>query len=226
MSVSSLGGLRRGQRLTRQESREVTRSRLLEAAGDVFAERGFGGASVELISERAGYTRGAFYSNFSDKDEALLALLEERSRQSIREISALLSANADPSAFIDSLRTRGEQRRKMQDRRSGLLAAEFWLYSLRNPKARRMLAQHQGHLRAAYASAIETVFAELDIAAPAPINNLAAVMMALDEGIFAQHWIDPDAVPAEIFYDTLDLLISSAVALHERQQAGPHLKPL
>jgi AcrR family transcriptional regulator len=49
--------------------RQATRERVLEAAGEVFAERGFHGASVEDICERAGFTRGAFYSNFSSKDD-------------------------------------------------------------------------------------------------------------------------------------------------------------
>ncbi|NUR95181.1 MAG: helix-turn-helix transcriptional regulator, partial [Kribbellaceae bacterium] len=56
--------------------RSNTRARLLEGALEVFAERGFHGASVEDICERAGFTRGAFYSNFGSKDELVLALFQ------------------------------------------------------------------------------------------------------------------------------------------------------
>ena len=49
--------------------RAETRQRLLDAALLVFAEDGFGRVSVEDVCERAGYTRGAFYSNFSSLDE-------------------------------------------------------------------------------------------------------------------------------------------------------------
>ena len=52
----------------------------MAAAVRVFAERGIIGASVEEICEAAGFTRGAFYSNFADKDELVLALI----RQTIR----------------------------------------------------------------------------------------------------------------------------------------------
>ncbi|WOF23608.1 helix-turn-helix domain containing protein [Microbacterium betulae] len=55
-------------------SRENTRARLLDAAAEVFAEVGLGEASVERICERAGFTRGAFYSNFASKDEMFLQL--------------------------------------------------------------------------------------------------------------------------------------------------------
>jgi AcrR family transcriptional regulator len=53
------------ERLSRAEQQQRTRAALLDAAGEVFAERGFQGASVEAIAERAGFSRGAFYSNFS-----------------------------------------------------------------------------------------------------------------------------------------------------------------
>ena len=55
--------------------RARTRERLMDAATEVFSENGFGGASLELICERAGLTRGAFYYNFSSKDELFLAAM-------------------------------------------------------------------------------------------------------------------------------------------------------
>jgi AcrR family transcriptional regulator len=60
--------------------RAQTQERLMAAAARVFAERGIIGGSVEEICEAAGFTRGAFYSNFADKDELVLALI----RQSIK----------------------------------------------------------------------------------------------------------------------------------------------
>lgn len=65
-------------RLSRAEQREVTRERLLDAAAEVFAEHGVDGASIDDIAARAGYSRGAFYSNFSDKTELLIALCDRR----------------------------------------------------------------------------------------------------------------------------------------------------
>ena len=56
--------------------RAATRERLIDAAIDVFAEKGVLGASVEEICEAAGFTRGAFYSNFDDKDDLCVAMLQ------------------------------------------------------------------------------------------------------------------------------------------------------
>jgi len=71
--------------------RSQTRERLIDAAVTLFAEKGVLGASVEEICERAEFTRGAFYSNFSDKDELCLAVLR---RQAARELAATEKAVA------------------------------------------------------------------------------------------------------------------------------------
>src|SRR5712691_9354782 len=76
-------------RLTRAESRRRTRVHLLEAAVEVFARRGFHGASVEEVAEVAGYTKGAVYSNFTSKDELFLAVLEGRMQAQVELLERL-----------------------------------------------------------------------------------------------------------------------------------------
>jgi AcrR family transcriptional regulator len=66
------------ERLTRAERRAATRSALLDAAGRVIAQRGFHGASIEAITADAGYTGGAFYSNFASKEDLFFAVYERR----------------------------------------------------------------------------------------------------------------------------------------------------
>ena len=65
-------------RLTRKEKRAETRARLLDAAEQVFLRRGLQGSSVEEIAAEAGFTRGAFYSNFKSKEELFVELLQDR----------------------------------------------------------------------------------------------------------------------------------------------------
>lgn len=78
METTSRAGSRR---------REQTRARLLDAAYEVFGEVGMDAASVELICERAGFTRGAFYSNFDSKDELFLALITHLAEQKLDEVT-------------------------------------------------------------------------------------------------------------------------------------------
>ena len=77
------------QRLTRRESRDSTRARLIESAGRVFVRAGFDAASVEQIAEEAGFSRGAFYSNFKSKDGLFLELLDRKRIETQNSLSAI-----------------------------------------------------------------------------------------------------------------------------------------
>src|ERR1039457_1147071 len=93
--------MRARKRLTREESKEVTRMRLIEAAERLFVRRGFDDASVEEISETAGYSRGAFYSNFDNKEQGFLALIGRRLPNALDDI---LQQASDPAERIATVR--------------------------------------------------------------------------------------------------------------------------
>ncbi len=57
--------------------RENTRAKLVRASLEVFVEKGVDGATVDDLARAAGFTRGAFYSNFSTKEEVFTALFDE-----------------------------------------------------------------------------------------------------------------------------------------------------
>jgi len=88
------------KRLTREKSKELTRMRLIEAAETLFIRRGFDGASVEDISEMAGYTRGAFYSNFTDKDQVFLAVIDRRRTKPPEDILNRVSDPVERAAAV------------------------------------------------------------------------------------------------------------------------------
>lgn len=75
--------------------RQQTRDRLMVAATELFAEKSVQAASVEEICERAGFTRGAFYSNFESKDELCLELVRQRGAQMLQTTKAALAAIPD-----------------------------------------------------------------------------------------------------------------------------------
>ncbi|HEX7610674.1 MAG TPA: helix-turn-helix domain-containing protein, partial [Solirubrobacteraceae bacterium] len=79
-------------RMTREQSRALTRERLLSAARGVFARRGFHGASVEEIASEAGFSTGALYSNFDGKEDLFLVLMEREIEEHAREIAEAVGA--------------------------------------------------------------------------------------------------------------------------------------
>ncbi len=131
--------------------RQRTRERLIDAAYDVFAEEGVHASTVEQVCERAGFTRGAFYSNFTSKEELFAALME-------RQQDILLAALA---AKVDALGPQLEQVTKpldedglgglllnffigpMDDRTWCLIDHEFRLMSLRDPEVAVVFQTHQ-----------------------------------------------------------------------------------
>lgn len=88
------------KRLTRDESREQTRAKLIASARAVFATEGFGGASVDRIAEEAGFTKGAFYSNFESKEDIFLQLLEGSSSDQAAHLGERLRGKKTPEGII------------------------------------------------------------------------------------------------------------------------------
>jgi AcrR family transcriptional regulator len=115
--------------------REATRQKLLDAAALIFAEVGLDAASVEAICERAGFTRGAFYSNFETKDELMLALTERVAGEKIDEVAARVAVlrargeDLEPGALVRQLLD------VAFDKKEGiLLTSEIRTRAMRDPR--------------------------------------------------------------------------------------------
>jgi AcrR family transcriptional regulator len=128
--------------------RENTRARLMDAAAQVFAEVGLEGASVEAICDRAGFTRGAFYSNFESKDELFLDLASAVAEQRLASVrtridefvaSGVLRGGADPIELVQQVMDMG-----LDDRLSVLMMSEIRIRALRDTRfGEAYLAQDQ-----------------------------------------------------------------------------------
>ena len=79
----------------------TTRAFLLQAAAEVFAERGYADTTMSELIARSGLTKGAFYFHFSSKEQLALAVIDEKQRQWVDAVQAVVSA--EPRA-VDQLR--------------------------------------------------------------------------------------------------------------------------
>lgn len=115
--------------------RENTRTRLMDAAAEMFAEVGIDSASVEAVCERAGFTRGAFYSNFASKEELFLALCARSAEQTIsavrERVTSIEDRGLDATGEVLQL-VQGVLEVTGDDRLDLLLGAEIRLQALRN----------------------------------------------------------------------------------------------
>ena len=110
-------------RLTREESQAITRERILQTAGDIVARDGYDGASVERIAETAGYSKGAFYSNFASKEEVISQLLAGYSGHVVIDLEQALEGLSDVTAVIDAVARWSDSR--AAEMKWGLLAIEL-----------------------------------------------------------------------------------------------------
>src|SRR5215813_12606747 len=136
-------------------TRDDTCEKLFEAAARVFEEEGIGSASIEAIAAAAGFTRGAFYSNFKSKDELIIAMLEDHVAQSIRRNMDLLAEHKTLPEFLNALRTMDRSRQDPLGR-SPLLHMEMILFVARAEKRRPELAKRLRARRQMIADIVET----------------------------------------------------------------------
>jgi AcrR family transcriptional regulator len=209
----------------RRPSREETRTRLLDAAATVFIDRGIGAASIEEVTDTAGFSRGAFYSNFADKDELVLGLLDRMSRESVAEIEQLMVEHQDPDDYVRAtqamLRTPG--------RRDGhhhpVLATELMLYALRNPKAQPLLKARLDRTQQAITAVIERNATNLGLRPSDNRSAIAAMINAMDDGFGFHAIIDPARDPIEAFSVALDFIAEAASAIAFAEAAGHNREP-
>jgi AcrR family transcriptional regulator len=171
---------------------------LFEAAARVFEEQGIGGASIEAIAAAAGFTRGAFYSNFKSKDELIIAMLEDHVAQSVRRNLDLLAQHKNLDDFLDALKSMDRSR---QDplARSPLLHMEMILFVARAEKRRPELAKRLRARRTLIAEIVETTSKNSGRTKPLNPAWTGAILLALEDGFRLHRLIDPETTPADSF---------------------------
>lgn len=189
--------------------RAATRQRLLTAASAIIAERGLHGATVEDISEAAGFTRGAFYSNFADKEELFSALLFQEEEEMLAQIARVIEEGPPDGAgdVIDQL-VEKVLAILPRDREGHLVHAEIALHAIRNPQAARELIRESDRFRVELGRLLETGLGRAGrrLAVPAEVA-VAAVIAGFDSGIRERLLRDSAGLAAAAPRRTLPLII-------------------
>ncbi len=161
-------------RLSRQESQDVTRSRLKAAARSEIARRGLGGASIDRIVDAAGFSSGAFYSNYRSKRDLLLELLISNQVEEVRIWQELIEQATDLDTMFARMRAQFDQFANRSD--WGLLAIELQLEAERDPE---FCQAYQLHTADLFAKAKELLQNLLSKAGLAPLPNVEVAAVAL-----------------------------------------------
>jgi AcrR family transcriptional regulator len=195
--------------LTRNEKQKKTRSALLKSAAKLICRKGITEASVDDVARDAGYTKGAFYSNFKSKEELFLVMLDERYAAELEGLEAHLAGEGDPA---DEVRDSAEDfiRFVRSDPDWPRLYFEFVVYASRNPEFREELATRNRAMRERIAEVIRSWVAELP-APPFPYEDLARMLFCMADGFLVQQMIEPDL--DETLYGTMNTTFFRGVAV-------------
>lgn len=139
--------------------RQRTRERLIEAALPVIAEDGVAGASIERISESAGMTRGAFYSNFSTKDDLLLAIIDRQISAGLSHVHSIVEG--DPMKRSAGLIGSSPTPVSVADRRDAVTEAITSVFAAKALDPQEILAERQIELYVRRVPELQSKFDEL-----------------------------------------------------------------
>lgn len=161
--------------------REQTRARLLDAAHALFGEVGMDGASVEAICERAGFSRGAFYSNFDSKEELFLALVSRMTEAKMDEVVGRVRDLAPVAELQPASLVRQVLGVSFGAQMEPQLMSELRTQALRDPRmARAYLAWHRS-LQSRIESVIRTVTESHGVRLRLSIEEAARLLLSSSE---------------------------------------------
>ncbi len=187
-------------RMSRAESQAQTRSQLVATARQMFFDDGYHPTSLEKVADTAGYSKGAVYSNFRNKDELCTAVLDEVRAERFAEAIELV-ARQDR---FEALRDWAE--RVIGDPGWTPLEAEFALHARTDEGSRTVLAGRLDNIIEMLSNGLESMESADDLDLKMPSREAATVMLALGVGLGLMRSIDP-SIPVNGLVDTLRLVV-------------------
>lgn len=206
------------KRMTQTERREETREAVVDAAARVFAKRGFHATSLDAIAEDAGFSRGAVYYNFADKEELFLELLDRRCAERAQDLREVFSDPDDPDDVEATSRQAQVAADHALDAMTGdsewrALYLEFLAHAARDASFRRRFAKRCADMRGALDEVVMQRTAPIADALGMSPEQLALVIDALGTGLMTAHLLHgPRAVTPDLFSKTLALLVDGIAA--------------
>lgn len=177
--------------------RKEVRRRILDSAGILFMDRGLDATSLNAVAEAAGFSKGAVYSNFANKDELVFELLssgiDERisavenavSQEHRTELHGLIAGER----LIDIIES---------EPRWQIFFVELWLRCVRKPALRLRFAKKRRLMRARVAALLQTHAEASNYRLPISAEYLASYVLALSNGFGIERLIDDGAVPSDL----------------------------
>lgn len=169
--------------------RAQTRQRLLEAAREVFAREGFGRSTVEQVCEAAGFTRGAFYSNFTSLDELFLEMWAQESASLLARLHDVAAGGAPNVKDVRAAVERVLDALPV-DTDWFQITSEFTAHAVRTPGLAQVMAAREDAIQEALAPVFDLLLAQVG----RRVTNRVALgrsLVAAYDGTLTQLAVEP-----------------------------------
>ena len=186
---------------TRRPKREVVRRRLLDAALEVFAERGFDTANLDQVAASAGLSKGAIYSNFTSKDDLFYAMMSDQVLVRVESVRTTLAARPVDSYAPQDLRDIGGLLTEAftEQREWRLVFLDFWRRAVRDDDVRTRFIAHRRTMRDAIVDGVRQILGDNPSLGDFTLDDVVTVVLALSNGLAIEQYIDPKAVSDDLF---------------------------
>jgi len=183
---------------TQEARKSETRSRLLQAAADLFAEQGVDGVSVDAVAEAAGRTSGAVYAHFGSKQGLLLAVLDAWRQSALTVLSAEVALSDSPVSQLGAVWDNVGGGRSGSQATWALLEHELWLRASRDPEVATALRDRNAEGLRRSATELGRWAAAVDAHPVGTSEESAVLVRALMTGLEMQRRLEPASVPADL----------------------------
>ncbi|SNR78101.1 transcriptional regulator, TetR family [Haloechinothrix alba] len=195
-------------RLTRAESQARTREQLVSTAKELFLAEGYWATSLEKVADAAGYSKGAVYSNFRNKDELCLAVLDAIHAEQAERIVRAMAGKETLAERLDGLEKWAEE--TIGDQSWTALEVEFATNVRRDERLRAELADRDATIRGMLTDLIRENLTEFGVELPVPAEDVSAAVLSLGIGLGVQRAIDP-SIPVRVLTDTMRIALGLPV---------------
>jgi AcrR family transcriptional regulator len=206
------------QRLSRAESQQRTRARIVDAATTLFLRDGFRSTSLEQVAAEAGFTRGAVHSNFDNKTDLGIAVVDQLYQREAERVQAAIIEHADqgPAGWLEAINTWGAA--IIGDRHWARLEMEIAAASTTDDALLDACAARYARLRASGGLLLESLTQQAGIELPVETETLMIGLLGLTLGIGIQRAMDP-TIPADALTRMIGIAITNQTSPSSLSQA-------
>ena len=192
------------QKVSRAERQAQTRESLIAVAREMFLDDGYAATSLDKVAVRAGFSKGAVYSNFAGKEELCMSVLDSIHEEQMDGVVSAFSQDTDLDGRIEAFAAWA--RDGLGQPRWTALEVEFGAIARQSPYVATELVKRHREIRAAIASLVRQVMAEAGLSSSIDPDQAATTLLSLGIGLGTLRSLD-HTIDVGVFADTMRALL-------------------